>query len=346
MKSKESAEFEKVLREAAQEERPPDYPGLTGENRRAASRSQFLTYSARYWADWRRSKVRMYRFLLEKREELLERERRRLETGGHHPETVVYQEMTNGLVAAAAAEVCQYAEDLGVLVYACDSDDYFARRVNEAHAGKIQRDVKEWAYTTRQSAAKALRIPYSAEEADWNEKNPIVKEYVLGLARARDRLKAIGRFYRDWELVFMNYKHGLMLSLRDPTGLPQTEEFLNSRRDSLEAAPWAFDCKPVNQAIDQDQQTGLVIPDVGEPSNHVRWNLAELAKERNLLRIVFPPDLDGEPHIVAFERVSSWISQLQRVLLRNRVSELSEQPEPYFVPHEDPDALLQFNPRK
>jgi len=281
----------------------------------------------------------MYRFLLENREELLARERSRLEAGHRHAETVVYQEMTNGLIAAAAAEVCQYAEDLGVLVRACRSDDYFARDLKGTRAGVIQQDVKSWTNATNETAARALRIPDLPEDPGWDEKDSRVREYVLGRARARERIRAVGRFYRDWEFFFMSYKHGLMLALTETGDAVQNAEFLQSRRNSFKGNPGAFDSRPLNQVIDQDEMDYVLIPNV-DPLD-LRWNLSELAKERNLLRIVLPPREDGEPHMLAFERISSCISQLQRVLIWNRAYELEEK-HGFHVPHEDPDAVLDF----
>ena len=107
----------------------------------------------------------MYRFLLEEREQLLVRERERFERAGLHPETMVYQEMTNGLIGAAASEVCQYAEDLGVLVAACASDEFFAQKL-AARAGDAQSRVTGWVGVTDQQAAEALRIPYYNDRTD------------------------------------------------------------------------------------------------------------------------------------------------------------------------------------
>jgi hypothetical protein len=336
---KKAPKFEEALRRMEQEDRPANYPGLTPEHRRAASTSQFFTFLSRYWPDWRHTKVRMYRFLLEEREQLLARERERLERGGHHPETMVYQEMTNGLIAAAASEVCQYAEDLGTLVAACDSDEYFVKELAASRAGPIRSRIKDWTGVTGAQTADILRIPFYQERDDWEETSPVVRDYVLGLGRARDRLRAIGDFYRKWEKHFMRYKHGLLLGLSEPGVEEKSEAFLDERRSSLSGSPFAFDCGPISQAIDQDGQIGLIIANIEE--SHLRWNASKLANEQNLLRLVLPPPLGGTPHIRDFERISSWIAQLQRVVLWNRAVQLQEQPgQPYRMPHEDPEALL------
>ncbi|MDH3845054.1 MAG: hypothetical protein OES69_14025 [Myxococcales bacterium] len=338
---KQSPQVEQAFQRAEQEGRPADYPGLTPEHRKAASTSQFFTFLSRYWPDWRHTKVRMYRFLLEEREQLLARERERLQRGSHHPETIVYQEITNGLIAAAASEVCQYAEDLGVLVSACDSDEFFAQKLAGTRAGSAQDRVKGWKDVTDGQAAGILRIPFDQDRNDWEETDPIVQDYVLGLARARNRLREIGRFYRDWELHFMRYKHGLLLGLSEPEVVEQSSAFLDRRRSSLSGAPFAFDCAPISQAIDQCRQLGLIIANVDE--DHVRWNISKLAQERNLLRLVLPSPLGNQPDIWEFERISSWISQLQLVLLWNRARELDEQHgTAYYMPAERADERLVF----
>ena len=315
-------------------ERPPGYAGLNGETRRAASDAQFISFAQRYWFDWRHTKIRLYRFLLEERDSIARREGTRWSVADFDPEDVVYNQVTNGILASAASEFCQYVEDLAVLARACASEQYFARDLSEAQAGKMQKVAKSWATADEQATADLLQFPLWPERHTFHG-SPIGEEYLNAVQRAVTRLRAVGELYSQWEFHFMRYKHGLLLALSQ--GASPTPEFFAQRRNGLGASVAAFDCGAVLDPANRTEPV-FAIPDIGERSAHVRLNAAHLAAERNLLRLVHPTPL--EPSIELFEQGASYVSQLQRVLLRNREQQiLGPAHDPYYMPSEDPAAV-------
>jgi hypothetical protein len=347
--SPQAAAFERALDGVEAHERPPGYPGFTAETRREASASQFVTFAQQYWHDWRHTKIRLYGLLLEDRERIIDHERKRLTTAELDPEIVVYQEVTNGLIAAAASEFCQSAEDLATLVHASGSADFFARDIASASAGQMQESVKRWANVGMREAAATLRMPWFEPSPAWTE-TALGQDYLAALNRAAERLRDISRLYRAWQFHYFRYKHGLLMALRysEFTDAAKRAEFIARRKGSTAGSPVAYDCGSVGEALDDPtfQQTGLILPDIGPGSTHVRWNAKHLARERNLLRHVFPP-FGGEPDIKEFERVAGYVSQAQLVLIRNRGAELRPDAElSYFMPAEDPAATLRIARRQ
>jgi len=346
--SEEASNFDRTLLTAEKKDRPADYPGLTGETRRSASRAQFLLFQQLYWPDWRHTKIRLYQQLLEERERIVERERSRFTLGGVSPELVVYREITNGLLAAAASEFCQYAEDLAVLAKACGSDEFFARDVATSDAGKMQSAVKAWAGIDRRGAATVLRIPWCEPDPSWTE-TELGRAYLQGLDLAASRLSEIAMTYRQWQFHYMKYKHGLLLALRMGEVSEQLmPKYIEERRASPRGCPVALGCGDVGDAID-GVAAGKAVPGqgmifmFGSEANDVWWNLQALTRERNVLRPVFPP-FCYEVDISEFVRVGAFVSQAQLTLLRNRTRELEpDQTDSYCIPADDPAALFQVH---
>jgi len=327
------SKFEDMLLVIERHERPADYPGLTGETRRAASNAQFIAFYERYWPDWRHTKLRMYRRLLDDRNAVLEAERSRLEKAELHAETVIYGQFTGGLLAAAASEFCQYAEDLAMLVRACASDGFFARDLAEAQAGKMQAKAKSWESIDEAAATLQLRIPAFGNAETWRDTD-IGKDYLEAIARSRDRLHVVGRLYRAWEPIFMRYKHGLQLALVEPG---RTIETLVEGAGLPMQLPHAFYCGAASP--EERDSPMFMLPTFGD--DDVRLNAAHLARERNLLRLVDVTNMSAD--IKLFEGAKAFVSQLQRALLENKATEIQGRPgRPFYVPAEDPAALIAF----
>jgi hypothetical protein len=331
--------FHDALHAFEQLERPDTYPGLNATTRRAASKAQFITFAGSYSHDWRHSKLRMYRQLLVDRERLLVLERERLEAAGQDAEVAVYQELTNGILASAASEFCQYVEDLAVLSRACKSEDFFARDLATFSAGKMQEEVKGWTRADTGTAARVLLIPEFS--SDPPPSDDVGKAYVRALELGASRLRRLGDLYAKWQFHYLRYKHGLLLALRYqpiPPG-PKRDEFLARKRTETTGFPVAFDCGSVAEAL-KEQGPLLIMPEIGPDALDVRWNVGALAEERNLLRHVFPPG--GERNIDVFVDAAALVSQLQLVLIQNRYAQLVPDAErSYFMPAEDPSAMLQ-----
>jgi len=348
--SPQAAAFEKALDAVEAHERPPEYEGFTARTRKEASASQFLTFAQQYAPDWRHTKIRLYRMLLEDRARVVEHERERLVRAGLDPRITVYQDVTNGLIASAASEFCQSAEDLAVLAHACNSDDFFARDIASASAGRMQEEVKRWAHINLRDAASVLRVPWFEPADEWKD-TPVGQGYLQAVDRSAALLREVGRMYRTWQLHFFKYKHGLQLALRYGQAGGDArwwDDFIARREATTRGFPVAYDCGSIGQALDDptSPQSGLILPDIGPGSTHVRWNARHLAQERNLLRHVFPPG-DAEPDIQEFERAASYVAQAQRVVLFNRSAELRPDAEQsYFVPAEDPAAVLRIARRR
>jgi len=312
------AAFEKALETFESHRRPPGYPGLTAETRRRANIAQFEVFASAYWPMWRYVKIHSYRRLLGQRDDIA------IDLGDLFPSDEIsapsrtYQEVTNGLLASAASEFCQYAEDLAALCQALQSDDFFARDLLSFSAGRIQNQLQGWKHINRDKCCKLLCIPVIDKTVQWPIKE-VKAEYDSGIERSIELMRSISVIYSNWYYHYMRYKHGLALALA-PFANELEESYMDERRQDTRGLPVAFDCGSVSEIVGKQHfQSLLSIPNMG--ADDVRLNALSLSRERNLLRYVMPPRRDAEPpSIDELEEAAFFIGQLQHVAIRNYYS--------------------------
>lgn len=309
--------FERSLAALQDHERPEDYPGLTEDNRRAASFAQFQFYTQTYWPWWRYVKIRSYEKLLKEREQLVADYSTWIPDDLVSAESRVYQEMTNGLIGSAISELCQYIEDLATVVEAIQSEGFFARKVVGDKSGKPRNTIDAWAKLGPEKACGMFGVPPVPKDQRWpSEKTE--SAYGDGVTLLVATLGELSRVYFEWEYLFLRYKHGLGLALA-PFEKQLDPEQIDQRRNEEKGTPFAFDSSSMPQYIGSDYyEGGFILVLEGEGTEHVKHNALNLSKERNLLRLVAPPRRYGEGvaigDIVPFAKR---VAELQHMALFN-----------------------------
>jgi len=264
---------------------------------------------------WRYVKIKLYSRLLSERDAIA------ADLPAIVPSDVVsarsraYQDITNGLLAAAASEFCQYAEDLAVLCNAIRSDGYFARDLTRFKAGKIETQVKSWTDVDSARTCSTLLIPEVHPSAPWPDAT-VRKGYEEGVGRATELLRAISMMYTTWYHHFIRYKHGLLLALA-PYASEVGDKFVKEHRGNTKGLPVAFDAASIDDIVGRPEfQSLLCIPDLS--CDHLKWNALTLSREDNLLRYVMPTFRNGEqPGMEDFESAALAVGQLQDVAIYN-----------------------------
>ena len=295
--------------------RPPDYKGLTAEHRARANYAQFIAFSRTYWPMWRYVKINLYSRLLAERDAIAMDLPAILPGDPVSPRSRAYQDVTNGLLAAAASEFCQYAEDLAVLCHALHSNGYFARDLTRFDAGKMKTQVNSWIGVDRAKTCSTLLIPQVDPGVPWPN-DDVRAAYETGVDRAAELLDGISAAYTAWYHHFIRYKHGLLLALA-PYAPEIGDDYILEHRGNTRGLPVAFDAASVNDIVGRPEFRDLLcIADLS--CEHVKWNALTLSRENNLLRYVMPMLRDGEqPTMKEFESAAFAVGQLQQVVIHN-----------------------------
>ena len=308
--------YESALEVLEAHDRPPTYRGLTPDTRARASFAQVRVFSRSYWPMWRYVKICLYQRLLDERDAIAA-DLPNLLRGDHvSPTSRAFQDITNGLLAAAAAEFCQYAEDLGIICHALSAGDYFAQKLTRFNAGHPQNEVKRWSTISDSDVRDFLFIPKVALDPPWPNAD-CQRIYVDGIAEARGRLQSISTLYQQWFQHHIRYKHGLALALAPYVEQIDDSAFVDRRRSDDRGYPVAFDAACVaDLVVRPDFHQFPCVPSID--CDDLKWNVLKLSRERNLLRYVIPPmrDVDG-PSLGDFAKAAYTIGQLQQIALFN-----------------------------
>lgn len=267
---------------------------------------------------WRYVKICLYRRLLEQRDAISVDLPNILPSDQISATSRTFQDITNGLIGAAAAELCQYAEDLAVICQALASGEYFAKNLTQFSAGRIQNCVKSWCDISETEARDLLFIPEVDQDPPWP--NPDCQRgYQEGIAEVRDCLRGISVLYHQWFQHHIRYKHGMLLALAPYTSQIDDPAFIERRRTSDRGYPVVFDAACVADLVTRsDFHQFLCVPSIG--CDDLKWNALKLSREGNLLRYVMPPVRDNcEPSLQDLENSAYRIGQLQRVVLFNYI---------------------------
>lgn len=259
---------------------------MTKEERRKASIDLSLQYLQSYYTDWRLVKVLSNSKLLNERYEHFGSLMSELRQEGNENSTAfIAQEIKNGLYFDSIAHCVQYVEDLFALMRAAQNKDYFIRNVITYKAGEITNFIKSFKINP-QTAGRLYRIPENLE----NFKEENIALVTKGKETLASLTTDIVTFYKNYEFMYNQYKHGLSVGLR-PFGNTYTKEQIDKDVKG-EMGPYLAVYDNLNLKAAQSKGTVNLLHGVMMPgfTDNVRPFIKDLSEENNYLRLVFPHD--------------------------------------------------------
>ncbi|MCX5542589.1 hypothetical protein M3A49_24335 [Paraburkholderia sp. CNPSo 3076] len=283
---------------------------------RAANDHQLQIYLSRYDRFWRLHKLFSLRFLLTNREALRAVVQEIYAGEKVDDEQLVYNNVTNGILADATSELVMLCEDYFSLLRFLREPLRFVKKAIAYSAGSVTTLSK----SLREPNAGALRKLFFLPSADVcgsffaNHDLSTAHTNALTLDAQVQSLKSLHHdaiaFYDKHSDFHVQYKHGLKLALHGLHGvLPEAE--IGRRKQELSAPLFAFENKPVSQL---GYGSSMFLPNIKfEP---LTKHLGALHEDLNLLHIQFLDNVDIDQCIGLGKK----IVQLLNVLIENRLS--------------------------
>jgi len=259
---------------------------MTPEQRKLASIDLTLTYFQSYYTEWRLTKVLTIKKLIDDRYDFYRDIVDEINNGlDVVTDSIIAQEIKNGLYHDAIAQCIQYIEDLFALINAAKKPDLFVRNVITYGAGTITNLIKSYKANSK-NISRDFYIP-NVEFADSDSQQQIKEgvEYLVELVK--DQVK----FYEKYWFFYNQYKHGLSIPIRGYGNQYTDEQVELDKNGQMEPMIAAYD----NMNIKAAQSKGTFNPSHGVMmpgfTENVRPFIPQLEKENNFLRLVFPPDV-------------------------------------------------------
>jgi hypothetical protein len=259
------------------------------EQRKKASVDLTLTYLNSYYANWRLTKVLTIEKLLKARHTfyndiILDVKDHRDEDGS----ATIAQEIKNGLYFDAIAHCVQYVEDLFALIKAAQQPDYFVKNIITYKAGEVTNFIKSFNADAK-TVAKVYHFPHDIKFQKQEDQN-VFDEGVQKLICLTEEIIS---FYKGYEFIYNQYKHGLTVAMRPFGNIYTTDQIKKDMAGDSEPYLAVYDNLNLEAASKKgtfNLRQGVLMPGFTE---NVQPFIADLSKENNFLRFVFPPDI---PH--------------------------------------------------
>ncbi len=262
---------------------------MNKEQRKKASRDLTVTYLASYYPDWRLAKVLTCQKLLnEKYEFYKEIVNHVKESGDIDGTATIAQEIRHGLYFDTIAQCIQYIEDLFALDRSARNPDFFIRNIVTYKAGEVTNSIKKFK-PDKKNIGAMYHFPTDIKFSD--EQSQI--RFDDGVQTLETLTEDIIAFYKGYEFMYNQYKHGLSVPMR-PFGNTYTQEQIN-REKSGDFEPFIvvydnFNLHTASKNGRFNSKHGVFMPGFTE---NVRPYIGELSREDNYLRFVYPPDYPG-----------------------------------------------------
>jgi hypothetical protein len=259
---------------------------MNKEQRKKASRDLTVTYLASYYPDWRLAKVLTCQKLLNEKYEFYKDIVNHVkETADTDGSATIAQEIRHGLYFDAIAQCIQYIEDLFALVRSAKNPDYFIRNIVTYKAGEVTNSIKNFKPDIK-NIASMYHFPSDIKFSD--EKSQ--EGFDDGLQKLVTLTEDIITFYKGYEFLYNQYKHGLSVPMR-PFGNMYTQEQIEQEK-SGKFEPYIvvydnFNLQAASKKGTFNPKHGVFMPGF---TDNVRPYIDKLSREDNYLRFVYPPD--------------------------------------------------------
>ncbi len=257
---------------------------MNKEQRRKVNQDQINAFFSSYYPNWRLHQILTNEKLLKEKfdfySSIISDSKQIDDPNG---DSTIAQEITNGLSFEIISYCVQYIEDLFALLKAGENIDLFVKNIITYDAGKINNFIKQkWKV---EQLCKHFHFPFFEEEFDDKEADKIYRESIV---RLNEWILEFKEFHNQNYFFYTQYKHGLTVALR-PYKKYTDEQIQESKEGNFEPYLAAFDNLALEKLKDKPERlNGMVfMPNLTE---NVQVNIAELMKEDNLIRYVFPSE--------------------------------------------------------
>ncbi len=182
---------------------------MTDEQRLKASIDQIEGFFRSYYFGWRLAKILINeKVLINRREFLADISTDLKQYEEQNPETIIAQEIANGLSFDILSNCIQYIEDLFALLKAGKKKEFFIKELITYNAGKVENFIKE-----KMNNATLCDLFYFPKIKDIE--NEDVKNAINdGLTKLAAKINLIKEFYNTYQFHYNQYKHGLTVALK------------------------------------------------------------------------------------------------------------------------------------
>lgn len=286
------------------------------EERRIANDHQIRLYFTYYDRFWRLHKLLALREFLRERERLKAVFQNSYGEGYFDYETVIYQNVTNGILADAMSEVVMYCEDyLGLLKFIREKL-YFVKRTVSYSAGSVVNIAGRLRTLSREQTECLFFLPpvatveVSFARQDASTAHSLIQQYSQGVERIISKHESAVRFYERYRDAHSQYKHGLKLCLNGLGGKLREEE-LQRRRSETSGSVFILQNKMPMEAAGAG---GVMLPDISVDA--IQQNIRTLFDDRNLLHLetLYSVDID---ELIS---IGKDICQLLNTVVQNRIA--------------------------
>jgi hypothetical protein len=262
---------------------------MTNEQRKRASVDLTLAYLQSYYSDWRLAKILTIKKVLSNRCDFYSDIIHDIK-GDHDSvgEATIAQEIKHGLHFDAIAHCVQYVEDLFAFFRAAELPDYFVKNIITYDAGQVTNKIKGCRPDAKM-VSNLYHFPHDLPFSDVASR----EGYDKGVLNLIELTKDCVKFYKDYEFIYNQYKHGLSVAMR-PVGTTYVKEQIEEdKAGTFEACLAVYDNFGLETATKKgnfNTKHGVIMPGFSE---NVQPFISELSAENNYLRLVFPPDTPG-----------------------------------------------------
>src|ERR1043165_3039385 len=244
-------------------------------------------YFSSYYIEWRLAKVLTNKILLEKRHEFyLSIQSQIKQYDDPDGAATVSQEIRNGLFFDTIAQTVQYSEDLFALIKASSRPEFFIRNIVTYSAGEVTSFLKGFK-CNHKNTSQAFFLP---QELTFNDAK-INQTYEEDVQRLIEYVQDIQLFYKNYEFVYNQYKHGLAVALRpygNLYGPQQIEQDMKGELDPYLAVWDNLNFKAASKRGNISADRAIMMPYL---TPNVMPYAHQLQSENNFLRFVFPADI-------------------------------------------------------
>ena len=299
---------------------------MTNEEREKAGRSQLATYLNSQYSRWRLAKILSNKKIIENLNpfytDIISELKQHDDETGH---STINHEINFGLHIQAIAELIQYIEELFALIKFSSSPEYFARNIINYKAGAVSNFIKNYKITDK-NIYNNLWIPENIFDIKWDEFG-LQSHFIKGFNRLKDYMSSTINFYKRYEHLYNQYKHGLSFAFRFG-GVQTANNTDKVMADKELGVPvFIFDNISIDKAMKQKYRNSgsamaLILTQFTQP------HLSALEKEDNLLRLLPLFESQKIDHI-AFQakKVCTIYECLRENILEQINTELSGQKE-------------------
>lgn len=287
---------------------------MNNDQRLKASQDQIKRFFYSYYSNWRYAKILINEKVLQNKYNLLQDIAKEIKQPEEdNLETLITQEITNGLHFDTVSNCVQYIEDLFALLKAAKDKEFFIKNIVTYNAGKIENEIKK-----EHKDKELCDLFYFPHFTEFDSED-FKAAFEEGLNKLKNRIDRIKEFYKAYHFFYIQYKHGLTVALRPYANL-KDEHVQKDKKGEMSFNIVAFDNLSLNKVYNNKHrfQDYAFLPCITDNTKDV---IKDLEAEDNLIRFVFSP-----PHtnIYQIKECAFLVKECMHVFINNLLAVLND----------------------